>query len=98
MTLKQQKHPRRGSSFKIFKAEEEKDKAQVAMKEAEEAKNQVEAQMDAVKEAKKVAEEEKAMSQGINNAVVVEISATTTKIAEKVWKDYAKQFKGKTKK
>ncbi len=45
-----------------------------------------------------VSEEEKAMSQGVNNAVVVNIPNTTTKIAEKVWKDYAKQFKGKTKK
>ena len=45
-----------------------------------------------------VSEEEKAMSQGIHNAVVVNIPTTTTKIAEKVWKSYAKQFKGKTKK
>lgn len=45
-----------------------------------------------------VSEEEKAMSQGIYNAIVVNIPNTTTKIAEKVWKDYAKQFKGKTKK
>jgi len=45
-----------------------------------------------------VSEEEKAMSQGIHNAVVVNIPTTTTKIAEKVWKNYAKQFKGKTKK
>ena len=44
-----------------------------------------------------VSEEEKAMSQGINNAVVVNIPETNTKIAEKVWKDYAKQFSGKTK-
>lgn len=45
-----------------------------------------------------VSEEEKAMSQGIHNAVVVNIPTTTTKVAEKVWKSYAKQFKGKTKK
>ena len=45
-----------------------------------------------------VSEEEKAMSQGIHNAVVVNIPTTTTKIAEKVWKNYTKQFKGKTKK
>ena len=45
-----------------------------------------------------VSEEEKAMSQGIHNAVVVNIPTTTTKIAERVWKSYAKQFKGKTKK
>ena len=45
-----------------------------------------------------VSEEEKAMSQGIHNSVVVNIPTTTTKIAEKVWKSYAKQFKGKTKK
>ncbi len=45
-----------------------------------------------------VSEEEKAMSQGIHNAVVVNIPTTTTKISEKVWKSYAKQFKGKTKK
>jgi len=45
-----------------------------------------------------VSEEEKAMSQGIHNSVVVNIPTTTTKIAEKVWKNYAKQFKGKTKK
>ncbi len=44
-----------------------------------------------------VSEEEKAMSQGINNALVVSIPNTTTKIAERVWKDYAKQFNGKTK-
>ena len=44
-----------------------------------------------------VSEEEKAMSQGINNAIVVNIPETTTKIAEKVWKSYAKQFNGKTK-
>jgi len=44
-----------------------------------------------------VSEAEKAMSQGVNNAVVVNIPNTTTKIAEKVWKDYAKQFSGKTK-
>ena len=45
-----------------------------------------------------VSEEEKAMSQGIHNAIVVNIPTTTTKISEKVWKSYAKQFKGKTKK
>lgn len=45
-----------------------------------------------------VSEEEKAMSQGIHNAVVVNIPTTTTKVAERVWKSYAKQFKGKTKK
>ncbi len=44
-----------------------------------------------------VSEEEKAMSQGINNALVVNIPNTTTKIAERVWKNYAKQFSGKTK-
>lgn len=44
-----------------------------------------------------VSEEEKAMSQGVNNAIVVNIPNTTTKIAEKVWKNFAKQFKGKTK-
>ncbi|MEM1123151.1 MAG: hypothetical protein AAGJ18_22105 [Bacteroidota bacterium] len=44
-----------------------------------------------------VSEEEKAMSQGVNNAIVVNIPNTTTKIAEKVWKDYARQFSGKTK-
>ncbi|MEM6318319.1 MAG: hypothetical protein AAF960_11660 [Bacteroidota bacterium] len=45
-----------------------------------------------------VSEEEKAMSLGVNNAILVNIPETTTKIAEKVWKDYVKQFKGKTKK
>ncbi|MFK7979679.1 MAG: hypothetical protein AB8G86_06835 [Saprospiraceae bacterium] len=45
-----------------------------------------------------VSEEEKAMSQGIHNAIIVNIPTTTTKISEKVWKNYARQFKGKTKK
>lgn len=45
-----------------------------------------------------VSEEEKTMSQGVNNAVVVNIPTTTTKIAERVWKNYAKkEFGGKTK-
>jgi len=44
-----------------------------------------------------VSEEEKAMSQGINNALVVTIPSTASKTAERVWKNYAKQFKGKTK-
>ena len=44
-----------------------------------------------------VSEEEKAMSQGENNAIVVNIPTTTTKITEKVWKSFSKKFNGKTK-
>lgn len=44
-----------------------------------------------------VSEEERAMSKGINNAITVEISGTSIKIAERVWKDYMKQYKAKLK-
>ena len=43
-----------------------------------------------------VSEEEKAMSMGINNAIIVEIPETNEKMAEKVWKDFMKEY-GKTK-
>ncbi len=43
-----------------------------------------------------VSEEEKAMSMGVNNAIVVEIPETNEKMAERVWKDFMKAY-GKTK-
>jgi hypothetical protein len=45
-----------------------------------------------------VREGERVMSQGSKNALTVDLPKTTVKEAEKLWKDYAKQFKGDTKK
>ena len=44
-----------------------------------------------------VSEEEKSMSLGVKNALVLELPGTTEKIVEKQWKKYAKKYKGKTK-
>ena len=45
-----------------------------------------------------VREGERPMSQGSKNALTIDLPKTTPKEAEKLWKDYAKQFKGDTKK
>ena len=45
-----------------------------------------------------VREGERMMSQGSQNALTVDLPKTTVKEAENLWKDYAKQFKGVTKK
>jgi hypothetical protein len=45
-----------------------------------------------------VREGERVMSQGSKNALTVDLPKTSLKEAEKLWKDYAKQFKGETKK
>jgi hypothetical protein len=45
-----------------------------------------------------VREAERVMSQGSKNALTVDLPKTSMKEAEKLWKDYAKQFKGDTKK
>ena len=45
-----------------------------------------------------VREGERSMSQGSKNALTIDLPKTTPKEAEKLWKDYAKQFKGDTKK
>jgi hypothetical protein len=44
-----------------------------------------------------VKESERLMSQGNKNAMTVDLPKTTAKFAEKMWKDYTKQFKGDTK-
>ncbi len=45
-----------------------------------------------------VREGERVMTQGSKNALTVDLPKTSLKDAEKLWKDYAKQFKGDTKK
>jgi len=45
-----------------------------------------------------VSEDDRAMSQGLYNAVIIDLPQTEVKFAEKCWKDYIKEFKGKTKK
>ena len=45
-----------------------------------------------------VSESDKTMSQGSNNALQITIPSTDVKYVEKVWKDYSKDFDGKTKK
>jgi hypothetical protein len=45
-----------------------------------------------------VVETEKAMHKGVNTALMLEIPDADKKIVEKVWKSYAKSFKGKVKK
>jgi DNA repair exonuclease SbcCD ATPase subunit len=45
-----------------------------------------------------VREGERVMSQGSKNSLTVDLPKTSLKDAEKLWKDYAKQFKGETKK
>jgi len=45
-----------------------------------------------------VEESERAMSKGLNNALIVHIPNASAKVADKVWKKYSKDFKGKTKK
>jgi DNA repair exonuclease SbcCD ATPase subunit len=45
-----------------------------------------------------VREGERVMSQGSKNALTIDIPKTPLKEVEKLWKDYAKQFKGDTKK
>ncbi len=44
-----------------------------------------------------IVEAEKVMSQGSNNALILEIPDADDKIVEKVWKSYAKSFNGKVK-
>jgi DNA repair exonuclease SbcCD ATPase subunit len=44
-----------------------------------------------------VREGERQMSQGSKNSLTIELNKTTAKFAEKIWKDYTKQFKGDTK-
>lgn len=45
-----------------------------------------------------VREGERVMTQGSKNSLTVDLPKTSLKEAEKLWKDYAKQFKGETKK
>lgn len=45
-----------------------------------------------------VYESEEPMSAGTQNALVVVLEVTSTKLAEKVWKDFVKDYGGKTKK
>ena len=45
-----------------------------------------------------IVETEKAMNAGVNTALLLEIPDADKKIVEKVWKSYAKSFKGKVKK
>ena len=45
-----------------------------------------------------ITESEQSMSQGVKNAFVLEIPNTTSKIVEKTWKKFSKDFKGKPKK
>ena len=45
-----------------------------------------------------VTEESKAMKLGTNNALVIEVDDANRKVAEKVWKDMMKKYRGKTKK
>ncbi len=45
-----------------------------------------------------IREGERPMSQGSKNALTIDIPKTSAKFAEKLWKDYVKQFKGETKK
>ncbi len=45
-----------------------------------------------------IVETEKAMNSGVNTALLLEIPDADKKIVEKVWKSYAKSFKGKVKK
>lgn len=45
-----------------------------------------------------IIEEERSMTLGVKNALVLEIPNATEKVATKTWKKYLKQFKGKTKK
>jgi hypothetical protein len=44
-----------------------------------------------------VREGERQMSQGSRNSLTIDLNKTTIKFAEKMWKDYTKQFKGETK-
>ncbi len=46
----------------------------------------------------RVFESDEQMSQGIQNAIVVELAATDKKLVEGVWKKYMKDYGGKTKK
>lgn len=45
-----------------------------------------------------IKEEERPMTNGVQNAYVIEIVGGTTKAIEKSWSSYLKQYKGKTKK
>jgi hypothetical protein len=45
-----------------------------------------------------VKETERTMSQGSKNSLSLDLYKTPAKFAEKIWKDYTKQFKGDTKK
>ncbi len=45
-----------------------------------------------------VKESERSMSQGSKNGLSLDLPKTTAKFAEKLWKDYVKQYKGDTKK
>lgn len=44
-----------------------------------------------------ISEDQKSMSLGVNNALVLELPDTKEKFVEKQWKKYIKQFDGKTK-
>jgi len=44
-----------------------------------------------------ISEEEKSMSLGVNNAIILEIPDAKEKFVEKLWKKYIKQYDGKTK-
>lgn len=45
-----------------------------------------------------IIEEDKSMSLGIKNALILELPGTSEKIVDKLWKKYSKDFEGKTKK
>jgi len=45
-----------------------------------------------------IIEEDKSMSLGVKNALVLELPGTSEKIVDKLWKKYSKDFDGKTKK
>ena len=45
-----------------------------------------------------VSEESSSMSQGIENAVVLELPEAEDRLVEKLWKSYIRQFKGRTRK
>lgn len=45
----------------------------------------------------RVYESEESMADGTNNALIVELEVTSEKLVERVWKDYMKDYGGKTK-
>jgi len=50
-----------------------------------------------VKLSAQISEDEKSMSMGVKNALVLQIPEAKQKFVKKLWKKYLKQFKGKTK-